>query len=873
MMEGEHCAPQDVLENAKRYELQKLEENKTLFIKLSALEILLNDVYEKNRPCFQDYDNRSNLVCVLNQIAQEIYGNSCDDNYPVVKEFGSFVMDLFNASCDLDLSINFSDNKDNADRLVQINTLKKFSRKFQKLQRKRIVSDVQLILSARVPVLKVTDCGTRVECDLSVGNLDGIVKSQIIRMISAVDERFRKLCILIKVWAKANDINSAKDGTINSFSLILLVAFHLQTREIPILPPFSAILKDGLDPTTVNQNIQEFLNFGERNKESLAELFVSMLIKLESVNPLWRDGLCVSTYEGSWILNKLGCISIEDFGNRSQNTCRALKRKKQGKIYNCICNSIKEIRLFMDQKIDASELENRLFSAKPKEITKVVSNSRNGKRKRLLERALQRVLAMSKETSGNPEKKCHVDIKVSAPQNVSQVGTSKATSTSYGGINKSQEILISICNQLSEETSGNPKKIRLEDMKVPAPPNVSQFKTSKATSTSYKGIAKSQENLIGVSNHVSEETSRNPNKKGPVNVKFPVPPNVSQVGASKTTSTSYGRIDKSQETLIGVCNQRSVAANSFQGSCARPDIPPIQGHGGQSFMPQRPLSAPCFLPGHPSSTRSEYIHHVSPRFPSGRGYVGCRPEVTHVDQFRGASYIQHPVSNSSALRPSSLTSPHQPYFPSAPWGNRTGLGSSHTPDPSFSSAQSSNTPAYRGISGLQPYGPHGNRLPLVQSSDTPGYRENSGYQPYGPRGNGFPLPQSSNAPDYRADSGYQPYGPHGNGFPLPQSSNAPDYRAISGYQPYGPPGNGFPLPQSSNAPDYRANSGYQPYGPHGNGFPLRQSSNAPDYRAISGYQPYRPPGNGFPLPHSSNAPDYRGFSGYQPCGSHGNRPP
>lgn len=32
----------------------------------------------------------------------------------------------------------------------------------------------------------------------------------------------------MKAWAKAHDINSAKDQTLNSLSIISLVAFHLQ---------------------------------------------------------------------------------------------------------------------------------------------------------------------------------------------------------------------------------------------------------------------------------------------------------------------------------------------------------------------------------------------------------------------------------------------------------------------------------------------------------------------------------------------------------------------------------------------------------------------------------------------------------------------
>lgn len=56
---------------------------------------------------------------------------------------------------------------------------------------------MELILSARVPVLKVTDSGSGVECDFSVGNRDGISKSHIVLLISAIDERFKKLSMMV----------------------------------------------------------------------------------------------------------------------------------------------------------------------------------------------------------------------------------------------------------------------------------------------------------------------------------------------------------------------------------------------------------------------------------------------------------------------------------------------------------------------------------------------------------------------------------------------------------------------------------------------------------------------------------------------------
>lgn len=52
-------------------------------------------------------------------------------------------------------------------------------------------------MGARVPVLKVVDCRTGVECDISVENKDGISRSLIFRFVSSIDERFRILCYLV----------------------------------------------------------------------------------------------------------------------------------------------------------------------------------------------------------------------------------------------------------------------------------------------------------------------------------------------------------------------------------------------------------------------------------------------------------------------------------------------------------------------------------------------------------------------------------------------------------------------------------------------------------------------------------------------------
>lgn len=53
------------------------------------------------------------------------------------------------------------------------------------------------VVTAKVPVLKVIDKGTGVECDISVENKDGMSRSMIFKLISSIDERFQILCYLV----------------------------------------------------------------------------------------------------------------------------------------------------------------------------------------------------------------------------------------------------------------------------------------------------------------------------------------------------------------------------------------------------------------------------------------------------------------------------------------------------------------------------------------------------------------------------------------------------------------------------------------------------------------------------------------------------
>ncbi|GJN15438.1 hypothetical protein PR202_gb02353 [Eleusine coracana subsp. coracana] len=333
---------------------------------LPTLEVLLQEVYTSLRPEPVDYEHRQVMIDVFNKMAEQIFGKR--NGLPIVEPFGSFTMDLFTAKSDLDLSVNFrNDVVGEFPRKDKISAIRRLAKVLHDHQRNGRCYGVLPIVTAIVPVLKM------------------------------------------KFWAKSHGINSPKDRTISSMAIIALVAFHLQTRHPPILPAFSGILKGtpsiahGSDLANIERNVLLYKGFGSRNKESVAELFVSLMSKLVSVEGLWEQGLCASNFEGSWISKTwdrgVGNLSVEDFMDRSQNFARSVGKEEMQTICECLRAAVSSLSNFFMGKIDAPRLKALLFgslnqdkpiinvsqrNAKRKRVNPIqTSNKKNGKRKRL----------------------------------------------------------------------------------------------------------------------------------------------------------------------------------------------------------------------------------------------------------------------------------------------------------------------------------------------------------------------------------------------------------------------------------------------------------------------------------------------------------
>ena len=104
------------------------------------------------------------------------------------------------------------------------------------LQRSESFTDVFAIVHARVPVVKGIDIRAKnpyeedgsLAFDLCFLNDIAVVNSSLLREYSLFDNRVRLLMLAIKSFAKSNNIASAADGTLSSYSWLNLVVFYLQ---------------------------------------------------------------------------------------------------------------------------------------------------------------------------------------------------------------------------------------------------------------------------------------------------------------------------------------------------------------------------------------------------------------------------------------------------------------------------------------------------------------------------------------------------------------------------------------------------------------------------------------------------------------------
>lgn len=315
-----------------------------------VLEPTLKDILEVIKPLREDWAVRSKIIEELKDVVESVESL----RGATVEPFGSFVSNLFTRWGDLDISVVLSNGSyiSSAGKKRKQNLLGELLRA---LRQKGGWRRLQFVPNARVPILKFESGHQSISCDISIDNLQGQMKSKFLFWINQIDRRFRTMVLLVKEWAKAHNINNPKAGSLNSFSLSLLVIFHFQTCVPAILPPLREIYpRNVVDDLTgvrtvaeehikeiCNANISRFMSDKYRavNRSSLSELFISFLAKFSDINSKAAElGIC--TFTGQWQdiksnmrwLPRTYAIFIEDPFEQPENTARAVSARNLERI-------------------------------------------------------------------------------------------------------------------------------------------------------------------------------------------------------------------------------------------------------------------------------------------------------------------------------------------------------------------------------------------------------------------------------------------------------------------------------------------------------------------------------------------------------------
>jgi terminal uridylyltransferase len=64
----------------------------------------------------------------------------------------------------------------------------------------------------------------------------GLSNTALLRAYTSIDERVADLGLAIKLWAKGNSLNDASQGTLSSYSWIVMMLHYLQRTEPPVVP-------------------------------------------------------------------------------------------------------------------------------------------------------------------------------------------------------------------------------------------------------------------------------------------------------------------------------------------------------------------------------------------------------------------------------------------------------------------------------------------------------------------------------------------------------------------------------------------------------------------------------------------------------------
>lgn len=138
--------------------------------------------------------------------------------------FGSYASELYLPDSDIDFVIN-TDNPDSLNKKDNRASLYKLS---SYLKLKKIPQSVEVVASAKVPIIKLVDKESRLNIDISFERMNGVAAAKTISKWVKTTPGLRELVMVLKHFLATRQLNNVRFGGIGGFTTICMVYTFLK---------------------------------------------------------------------------------------------------------------------------------------------------------------------------------------------------------------------------------------------------------------------------------------------------------------------------------------------------------------------------------------------------------------------------------------------------------------------------------------------------------------------------------------------------------------------------------------------------------------------------------------------------------------------
>uniref|UniRef100_A0A9J2PQ11 PAP-associated domain-containing protein n=1 Tax=Ascaris lumbricoides TaxID=6252 RepID=A0A9J2PQ11_ASCLU len=201
----------------------------------AELDRKIIDYWKYERMSRDEIDRRIEISKRMARLIQEVYPSA------ELILMGSSASQCGSLTSDLDLCLAISHEKFGyeSSRRRRVDILTNVAVVFQRAESvEDWIKDISII-HATVPILKcrVTDVLGDIYVDINCNNLAGVYNSYLLHHYARIDSRFPALCMTIKRWAEAANINMPMNGSLNSYTIKLMIVHFLQCAIWPPILP------------------------------------------------------------------------------------------------------------------------------------------------------------------------------------------------------------------------------------------------------------------------------------------------------------------------------------------------------------------------------------------------------------------------------------------------------------------------------------------------------------------------------------------------------------------------------------------------------------------------------------------------------------